>query len=200
MPLQHIHWNEAELVLIPRSNRKSTNEVKYPVTCSVCGYRRLLKKGDANKAAQHGSCKKCHCRANGVKTISKHGKRIAKTLRTIRMNCPSSLETLVMQALDALDLPYEREVLFDLCNGREAYIDFKVQGKADFFLEANGFYYHGESRAGRDGCLLQSCHILGIPLLIIHDLDPYTGAINSLDVIQTAIDNFNQGLTEQLPF
>lgn len=200
MPIQHIDWNSGVLVLIPRSTRKATQEMKYQVTCSLCGHCRQLTKRDANRASQTGACQKCHCRSNGLKTISKHGEKIAQALRAKRLQYPSSLETLVMQALDILGLDYEREIKFPLCNGMDAYIDFKVSGRSDFFLEANGLYYHGQSRAGRDGCIIKSCNILSIPLLIIHDFDPYTGKANSLDIIQAFIADYNQSLPEQLPF
>lgn len=200
MPQQIIDWTSGELVIIPRKNRKATQETKYWVNCSLCGNRRQLTKRDALKAQKNGACKECHCRANGVKTISKHGARIAKALRAKRLAYPSSLEALVMQALDALGLEYERELAFPLCNGFDAYIDFKVFGKSDFFLEANGLYYHGQSRAGRDGAIIKSCNILSIPLLIVHDFDLCTGEANDLEAIQDMIAHFNESLPEKLPF
>lgn len=200
MPTQIIDWESGELVLIPRTTRKASREMKFWVICSLCGYRRQLTKRDANRASKTGACQICHCRSNGVKTMSKHGAKIAKVLRAKRLAYPSGLESLVMQALDALGLEYERELAFPLCNGMDAYIDFKVLGNSDFFLEANGLYYHGQSRAGRDTAIIKSCNILGIPLLIVHDFDLCSGKANELGAIQDMIAHFNESLPEKLPF
>lgn len=200
MPRQAIYWSTKTLMLAPRKAKPNRREAKYLVVCQTCGYERWLTKTDANKACITQACRACHSRELGRKCIARHGDRLRGLLKQYRMDNPSSLELMVMTALEKLGLDYEREIEFPLANGIHALIDFKVFGKSPFFLEANGLYYHGEKRQGRDNAVKQSCNILSIPLLVISDFDPYSGEALSLELLLIEIARFNKHLAETPPF
>lgn len=197
---QHIHWSSAQLMPKPRKRSPHGMEMKYLVICQECGYERWLCKNDANQACINGACRRCHSREQGKANYAKYGYRMAETLRNYRLMNPSSLELAVMQSLDALSLPYEREIAFTTVKGFQTYIDFKVFGKALFYIEANGNYYHDDSRSERDTCLKASLDLLDKPLLIVTDTDFYTDRLLGQSDIQRQIERFNNGLAEALPF
>lgn len=194
MAIQHILWKTAQLQPKPRKSNPNGQETKYIVVCQECGYERWLCKSDANKAATTGACRRCHSRRNGKAVYAQYGEKLATQLRDYRMKNPSSLERAIMDALEELGLSYEREISFFTLNGYTTYIDFKIAGNSEFYIEANGLYYHGETRCERDTDLARSLACLGKPLLVITDEDFYGDTLKSLQDIRREIERFNASL------
>lgn len=200
MPRQHILWNTAQLQPKPRKRNPQGQETKYVVICQECGYERWLCKNDANRACIGGKCQRCLARANGKKTYARYGEKLATQLRDYRLRNPSSLEQAVMAALNSLGLDYEREISFFTLGGMTTYIDFKVMGNTPFFIEANGAYFHDDTRSCRDEDLKRSLAYLDKPLLIITDEDFYSDMHKGKAEIQAEIQRFNSLLPIALPF
>lgn len=170
-----VDWTTCQIrVRYVKGKRRS--EATYPVRCPTCGDERWLKRHDAYKAEQMSySCYRCSQQQKGRLgwrvTASRWGVKVAvKHQRAYRLAHPSALEQQCMALLDALSVPYEREVWFEQ-RGKVYLIDFVVADQ--FAIEVNGTFAHrhrAETDALKHAALRQH-----YPLLILTDSDFASG-------------------------
>ena len=139
---QRILHDTATLMPAPRANRPDRNETKVMVICEGCGHRRWLTTYQAELAAKSQRCKRCATRYAGKLGYKKGGKKAFEAARQWRIANPSSLEKVVIDALDRLNMVYEREHVHTTALGVTHCVDFQVTGNVAFFIEVDGAYTH----------------------------------------------------------
>lgn len=112
-----------------------------PHSCPTCGAVRHLVPRDAGRTKQ---CRRCHLQsiaALGYRaTAARYGEKWAvRHVQSYRLSAPSSLEQLVADQLNTLNIWYEREVMVTTTTRKSWLVDFVV---GDIAIEVNGFYAH----------------------------------------------------------
>ena len=158
---QLIEWDKPELRVFPRKSNPNRRETAYKVTCSVCGYRRWLRKSDAKRCK---SCRRCSSRKGFKASLSKISLSDALGhVREYRLANPSQPERIVAEWLDEWGLTYEREVVWIVdhsAGGGDCFgyvLDFVVSLPDSYrrAIEVNG-YWHKRTRAQRDIMLVMN--------------------------------------------
>lgn len=179
-----VDWTRAELR--PRPHNPRRRETFVPVTCPTCGNERWLRPFDARRVerGERAVCRTCQQRAAGSKgyaaTTARWGKKCSvKWLREYLLDHPRPTMAAVINILDDLGIPYEREFWLELPGGKVYLIDAVVRGQ--LAIEADGSYVHSlDKQQAIDAAKRRAIRSEGFDLLVITDQDVAAGRAESM--------------------
>lgn len=178
MPQQQVNWAQPDIEV-----RSGRNNNVYPVTCLGCGYTRKLRRCDATKAVDNGSCYLCSQKVKAAQgyaaAVDRWGARwVVPHVQAYREAHPSKPEQQMSALLDRLGIQHRREVMLPTkCSGRKRrvyLIDFMLYHDGrEHALEVDGIYYHTTNPATIRNDKLKTRFLKRrhIPLLRVTDAD-----------------------------
>jgi len=188
-----------DLAAKTRERRGNTVFTCYAVTCLACGYRRTMKRADANKAVKNGSCNRCSARVKGAMgyraAVARHGVGwVLPHVQAWQREHPSTPERVADTLVAALGAPYERQhMLQTRASGKAKWgclLDFLIDtGGARLAVEVNGFWHHKPQQQRADRRKRALCKRRGIVLVVIDsaDLDTWAGRDRAWWRLNTAL-------------
>lgn len=125
----------------------------FKTVCKTCGKIRYV--GSRKRAAKTRNCQRCHLKQiaplGARATIEKYGlSYLTSLVRAYRLENPTSLETLVEDALtgmsDEISIEWEREYQWTGESGTHWLADFLIYyDDREIVLEVNGHYWHSQA-------------------------------------------------------